>query len=433
VNLVTDRSQAPARYQEQDRLLRREGGYVLIWSLFAFVLLGALAAAVLKSTGSERRLAKASSEWNASFYAAEVGLQQAMGLATDSLLAPLQTGDSVDLGWRPIDGATAYRAVIYRIDDGPHLLYQIRSTGRHDKLFGGQTTVTRNVTTSSDIPTGLVFNQGLTVSGNAKILGGCRVHANNFLNVPGSLVTDGPVSSDGLVDGNITTEVGGSPTIESYGDPQSPDPIDMNAACSSPDYMVRNGWMHRRARGDSLYMGHAAINNWSMSNVSGVDTYTVDYSSSVADDGIAGMRAQGTFCVDGSFKLTYSPGTAGSPEPLSVFATGFVELVGNPFVEAADPSGTLFEALGDVLLTGIGDPTGPNFVGKIRSRAQCDVGGSARVDGALECFGEMDPPNVQNLVPDNVINGDLELVTPCNLFSVVTARPVTLRSWRHDY
>ena len=66
MNLVTDRSQAPARYQEQDRLLRREGGYVLIWSLFAFLLLGALAAAVLKSTGSERRLAKASSEWNAS-------------------------------------------------------------------------------------------------------------------------------------------------------------------------------------------------------------------------------------------------------------------------------------------------------------------------------------------------------------------------------
>ena len=64
----------------RDRRGRDEGGYVLIWALFAFVLLGGLAAAALKTTGAERRISKASSEWNVSFYAAEVGLQQALAV-----------------------------------------------------------------------------------------------------------------------------------------------------------------------------------------------------------------------------------------------------------------------------------------------------------------------------------------------------------------
>ena len=54
-----------------------ERGYVLIWALFAFVILGGLATISLKTSGSERRLSKAASGWNQSFYAAEAGLEMA--------------------------------------------------------------------------------------------------------------------------------------------------------------------------------------------------------------------------------------------------------------------------------------------------------------------------------------------------------------------
>ncbi len=404
-----------------------DDGYVLIWALFAFVLLGGFAAAALKSTGSERRLAKASTEWNTSFYAAEVGLQQALGVATDTLLGPLAPGDSIDLGWRPIDGSADFRAVIHRIDDGPHLMYRIRSTGRHNTLFGGETTVTQAVTTASDLPTGIVFDKGLTIAGSAKIYGGCRVHANDHLRVPGMLLTDGPVSSGGLVEGNITSGTDADPTIESFAEPQTAEPIDLRDGCSTADYTVRNGYMVR-ASGDSVRLGReeGLGSNWKVTNP---NEYTMNTAGEIED----GRKTTGSYCVVGSLEVTGSPGRASSPNPISVFATGFIKMVGNPFVEPSHPSGVLFESLGDILLEGLADPASPNFRGEIRSQSDCDLMGSPRVDGSLDCVGGWDPPNVPNLVTAQQITGDLELVTPCNAAGVVSARPIELRSWRHDY
>jgi hypothetical protein len=394
---------------------RSEGGYVLIWSLFAFVLLGGLAAAVLKSTGAERRLAKASSEWNASFYAAEVGLQQGLSFATDTLIGALQPGDSVDLGWRPIDGATDYRAVIYRVDNGPHRLYQLRSTGRHAKLFGGQTTVTQTTTTASDEPAGATFKGYTEFRGNATLKGKCKIHADNGLHVGGSLTTDGIVSSTGNITGTITYQGDGGP--EPYSDAEDIEPWHAKQLCDTADYQVSGGTVTANATGDSL---------------SGIvfKANSGDYELSV-------QPPAGSYCVNGTLTLAGAIGSAAAPAQLSLFVLGFVNITGNPFIEASHPSDVVIAAEGDIFLNGVRDSGNPNYRGRVLGRNQCDAGGNPRLEGSLECEDQTQWSDEDNaawdIVPDNIINGDLELVTVCGTLDLVVPDPIALRSWRHDY
>jgi hypothetical protein len=416
------------------RRASREGGYVLIWALFAFVLLGGLAAAALKTTGAERRISKASSEWNVSFYAAEVGLQQALGVATDTLVGAMTPGDSVDLGWQPIDGSTEYRAVVYRIDNGPQMLYQIRSTGRHNQLFGGETTVTQTMTLASDKPDGILIDDPVRIEGAANVHGECRVHARHGLSVPGSLTTDGPVSSEDLVDGNIYPPDGMPP--ESYADPIPAEPFDLAAYCAAADYQVRDGWLMTNATGDSALLGSVGAANWStVVNSEGYSEYVFDADELTWNPADPAVKINGSFCADESVTLIGSPGQPGNPTSISLFTRGFVEVIGSPFVEAANGDGTLFATYGDIVLDGMGDALTPNYRGHLRARSECNVKGRLWIDGSLACGGTTyeDPPGVRTVAHENVIIGDLKLTTTCNINSIVAPRPITLRSWRHDY
>jgi hypothetical protein len=411
-----------------------EGGYVLIWALFAFVLLGGLAAAALKSTGSERRLAKASSDWNVSFYAAEVGLQQTFGIATDTLVGALQPGDSIDLGWQPIDGSTDYRAVVYRIDNGPHMLYQIRSTGRYDRLFAGQTTITQTMTLASDKPDGILIDDPLRIDGAATVSGECRIHARNQLTVPGLLSTDGPVSSEGLVDGNIVHPDGLPP--ESYADPIPPEPLELDAYCAAADYRISDGWLVTTATGDSAQLGAAGAANWSaIVNDEGYPEYVFDADEGTWNPMDPNVKMSGSFCADESVTLIGSPGQPASPASISLFTRGFVEVIGSPFVEAAHGDGTLFATYGDIVLDGAMDAFTPNYRGHVRARSECNANNALWIDGSIACGGTtyQDPPGVRTIAIDNIIVGDLKLTTTCNINSIVAPRPITLRSWRHDF
>lgn len=429
---------------------RREGGYVLIWALFGFVILGGLATASLRTSGAERRYAKATAEWNESFYAAEVGLQQALGLATDSALGGLAPGDSVDFGWRAIDGTHEFRAVVYRIDNGPHLLYKVNSTGRQTGLFGGWTSVSQVVTTASDVADGLVFDRGLTVSGNVNVSGGCRIHANDWIYVSGSLTTDGPVSSGGSIEGNIQTTsratdaqlsptfgTGGTNYITADGSTGSVDAYSQTEATSDPessyqsfcqtaDYIVQNGQIGPPG-GNMVDIGReeGLGSNWSLSN--GND-YRLNTSHELED----GASTKGSFCVDGNFRLDGSPGSPSSPRGLSVAATGAIEIPGSPFIQPAPGAEILILALGDLRAEGTGDPSTPNYRGEILVGSQCEVRGSARLDGSFECLDRLDPAGMKDLVHTTDIVGDLELVAACNASSMLDARPLATRAWRHD-
>ncbi len=148
-----------------------QGGYLVVWALFAFVVMGGIATVALRTASVERRSAKAEVEWGESFRAAEAGMEQVLSWATDTLVAALNPGDTADLGWRTLNGSTAYRAVITRADNGDgQRLFALNVMGRGDGFFMGRTGV------------------GLHLTGN----GGA-------LNVPGALtVIDGGNGPDSM-------------------------------------------------------------------------------------------------------------------------------------------------------------------------------------------------------------------------------------------
>jgi hypothetical protein len=434
-------------------------GYVLLWALFAFVLLVSLATAALKASGTERRLAKAATEWNASFYAAESGLQRAMLLAADSLVGGLIPGDSVVLDWSPAGGLTEYRAVIHRIDNGPHELFLLRSTGRRPGLFGGQTSLNLTFTTLEKGTTGVKADGGLEIAGDMNVTGACRVHANDWLYVSGSLVTNGEVTSSGSVEGNVKTYSSGDDatnlstqpidsdltalqggtgyttpdatgSVQSYTDPE---PIDQptltfGEACAGADYLVKDGFVTDVSSGQSAKVGVAPAGEWAQ-------TATREY---VLDGSKAIVLQTGTFCVDGSVTLKLS-GTerdelGSAPINMSVVADGFIDAVGNPVMQASSPDGMLFLANGDVRLAGEAALSGTpaNYVGAIFSGSQCSMVGNPMLDGSLSCAGGLDPTGVQNLVDRNTITGNLTFSTFCGTSSI-PARALPQRAWMYEY
>jgi hypothetical protein len=119
-------------------VLADEGGYVLVWAIVAFVILGALAAASLRSVQVQRGDARAAVEWNESFFAAESGLRALVAQA-DSLTDGLAPGDSVIVGWTMLSGTARYRGSIQRVDSGTGKeLYYATSVGAGGGLFGGR-------------------------------------------------------------------------------------------------------------------------------------------------------------------------------------------------------------------------------------------------------------------------------------------------------
>ncbi len=391
---------------------RGEEGYVLLWALFAFILLSGFAALALKSGGSQRRMSKATASWNDSFYAAEAGLQQVIQFATDTLVGGLAPGDSVDLGWRTIAGSAQYRGVVYRIDDGPHALYLARSTGRVPGLFSGRTTTSAVFTLAANEPDALVFNRGLTIQGIMEITGGCRVHANEFLHVPGELRTDGPVSSSGTVTGNVRSD-----DVQQFTDSQQPSPVIPPGFCDSADYRVQDGWLVDISRADSMLLGSSGSGDWERT---GAREYRAE------------AMAEGIYCVDGSLTVE-DMGSPGSSERISIAAQGFVKFVDNPYIEAAHDTDILIAAEGDVSLHGEKHPNNPNYKGEIRAGSQCGLVSRPWVQGAMSCLGNPDPPGVRSIVTDNTIVGNLELTTRCNVGGPPVPRPIRARAWQHEY
>ncbi len=127
-------------------------GYLVVWALFAFVVLAGVATVVLRTSAVERRSAKADVEWNESFWAAEAGMQQVLAWATDTLVRTLVTGDSLDLGWRSTGGSASYRAFMHRVDNNTgQRFYALRVIGRGSGLFRSQTQLLLHLTEDDPI------------------------------------------------------------------------------------------------------------------------------------------------------------------------------------------------------------------------------------------------------------------------------------------
>ncbi len=150
-------------------------GFVLPTVFTALVFLTIIALGALATAGDESRAARAMRESTLAFYAAEAGLQAALG-GWDSLsseIAALAPGDSLVMDWQTLAGGTAYRAVVQRFDNGGQPIYGLRAYGRGPGPRPAQRSLSLNMTSTSDAPLmlGSCCHSALTIRGDVEISG----------------------------------------------------------------------------------------------------------------------------------------------------------------------------------------------------------------------------------------------------------------------
>ena len=124
-----------------DPVSRRERGFAMPVVLFVLVALSVGAIFFVSGSADERLMGRAMRESGRAFYATEAGLNNVVAAWSvaqyDTLLTT--SGDTVDLGWTQLDGASEYHTFIRRTDGGSGtMLFSLRVTGRGTQEDGGQ-------------------------------------------------------------------------------------------------------------------------------------------------------------------------------------------------------------------------------------------------------------------------------------------------------
>lgn len=403
-----------------------EAGFALVAVLLAMVLMGGLAVALLAVSSQERTAGVAMHESGKAFYAAEAGLSAVLSewssaAHSEALAVP---GDSLDLGWRPLENECQYRAVIRRVDAGlgPRL-YTIGVIGR----AGGRVPAERSVTLLARDAAPYSRNAMLAggpfaIAGRARAIGPCgRIHVNGSLVVDSTLTVADAVTATGAVQRNAPiVDTAGRAVQPIAGADSVPTPaLDFAATCAEADYLVRDGWVVPAASpADSQYTGGAGAMGWEWE--AETNTYR-----------LRGSEARpGTACVSGNVATSGDLGSPDLPLAVSIVATGAVDVTANAFVRASHPAGIVLAAGGDLRLNGSAAASAPNFEGLLYAGSQCEVDGAFVVRGQLSCRGDADPAGSSALAAENRIDAGATITFDCSAFaSGGRVQPLRTRAW----
>ena len=412
--------------------LRSQRGYALLWVLFSFVVMSALASAALRSASTSRRSAKVSKEWDKGMYVAEAGLNQVLPTCTDSLVNGLNPGDSLDLGWTTMETGDRYRPVIYRIDgDEGDKLYLVNVQGRASSRFGGTPSVSAVVSLAPRMPpAAIAVNGNLDIdAGTTTILGDCTgVSVTGGLDVDNStLITDGEIQTGSIgLDlqngGRVIDSSGNETTATTDADFSGVPLLSTSGFCSEADYIMRNGWVVRTgAEPDSAMAGTGAAAAW---------TWTMSSNIYRASTGFA---TPGTFCVNGNVEISGEIASPTAPLRLTILATGSIDVEGRTSIVPDHSSRMSLMAEGDVRLA----QAGTNRIdGIVYARRHCRLVGSISMHGSLLCASAPASAEALVLYHENDISADLTLQSACtNAGGSAEARlkPLEHRAWMQRY
>ena len=154
-------------------------GFVLPVVLFGLLLMSTLVVAALLTSSDEFLASRAMRVSSAAFYAAEAGLHETYATwASYPAIDSLAPGDSLDLGWRTLDNAASYRAVVHRWDAGDQPMYQVQVEGRSSGAAGGQKMLSFSLTSGS----GSGYRLGECCDGAATVRGEVQVDDSSVVN-----------------------------------------------------------------------------------------------------------------------------------------------------------------------------------------------------------------------------------------------------------
>lgn len=404
----------------------KERGFALPAVLLVLLLLTIIALGSLRTTGDEQTAGRALRESAKAFYAAESGLSDVAAgwdqAAMDTLLTI--TGDSLASSWTMMENGCSYRTVIRRVDGGgSRPMYYVTSTGRGVGLRSGQRSLGTMIGTfPTTLTRALLVGGNVSVDGNPQILGECPgAHANGSIGGGGSLIVDGDLSAVDTVtlDPNDVTDSEGNLVDAQSGTDSIPVPqFNPTDYCGDADYHLRNGWLVPvDTPWDSIALGvSAGTEGWGYEPAKDLYKGNTD-------------MWQGTYCVSGNVRINGSPGTKDAPLPLSILATGSIEIQANPFLSADHPENIGLMAGGDVKMTGSTEYDG-EIDGFVYAGSQCEVGGKTMLQGQLICLDAPDPPGALDLVTASSIHGDAVISFDCSGIAVMMVRrPLSPRGW----
>lgn len=409
---------------------RDEQGYVLLWVLFSFIVMTALASAALRSASTSRRAAKVSKEWDRGLYVAESGVNQTLPICTDSLVGGLNPGDSLDLGWTTMETGDRYRPIVHRIDDdGGDKLYLVTVEGRVSARFGGRPSVSVVAKLTPKLPqAAIAVNGDLDIdAGTTTIIGSCTgVSVTGGFDVDRSvLITDGEIRASAYElqnGGQIFDSEGAAVTPITDADPSAVPLLSVSSFCSEADYIMRNGWVVRTgATPDSAMAGTGAAAAWSWTMSSNI--YTAS----------AGLTTPGTFCANGNVEVSGEIASPTAPLRLTILATGSIDVEGRTSIVPDHSSRMSLMAEGDVRLA----QAGTNRIdGIVYARRHCRLVGSISMHGSLLCASAPASAEALVLYHENDISADLTLQSACtNAGTSAEARlkPLEHRAWMQRY
>lgn len=257
----------------------------------------------------------------------------------------------------------------------------------------------------------MIAGGDIEISSKLNLLGCSKsLHVNGDLKVGGDPVVEGSVSVTGSVqnadklrdtEGNaVEVETGaGEMDIEKITNPTS-------SHCDDADYHLKsNGKIEDLATGTEYDATSSEYRGWKRSGTSPV---IWDYSSDA--------EYPGTYCVEGSVKISGDPGKdEGSAVEMSIIAKGSIEISGKPYMSAADAGGYLLLAGGDLKISG--DAMGPltNFTGDLYAYSQCEISGKPKFNGQLICAENPTPGHAEDHTDagKSKVSGDMTLTYAC--------------------
>jgi hypothetical protein len=247
----------------------------------------------------------------------------------------------------------------------------------------------------------------LTVNGNPQILGACGgAHANGTAFVSGNpdvvigISASGPVNLSGTITDTLGNPIPPMPNQPPLEIPDY-DPLEF---CGPAAYVLNaNGWITVTATGQQFDARSNPKFGWKLAS-----------SSPIVWDHDQGTAVPGTVCAHGNVKVSGNVGSDVNPLPMSIIATGSVEISGNPYLISSHPDEIAVLAGGDLKVSGNPGSGFQNYEGLMYSRSQCMTNGNPAIFGQLLCKNSSDPAGSIQLVDFNQVPGNPTITSDCN-------------------
>lgn len=414
-------------------------GVALPLALMAFVVLGALSAALLSVGSSEVQIASNHLHGTQAFFLAEAGLEHAFNTlrTTPSYI----TNAPVTLPINPqlvgqLGGAGTYKVWYEAKGD-----YTVRVVSTGVSAIGGSQAVRRAaMSTFFRSNDAILTNGSMTIGGSTEVVatgGTCgNVHANGDLTMNGgSAQINGNATATGTytatANPTVGTGSGGNTPRETVPEIKPADFLNTAKAKLPTGNIIQ-----MKADGKVLNGSDALLAD--LADPASGDTYcgwkyTAGSTAEWEVRSGSGTPCNGTFYFEGNATVTSSPGDDSAPWKTTLIATGDIKITGKPVI-GADANYTVHDSLfiagRDVEIQGT--PQGPQgtpsdgYNGLIAAHEQFKLSGNGTIAGLIIGENATDTPG--SLVSANTVTGNITLTYNCGSTPPLQG-PLQFLSW----